>query len=164
MRTSTWTIRRGTSDDACVIAAHRVRMMVEIGSMRADEGAQLEDEAGRWLTDGIARGEYRAWLAVADDGAAVGGAGVQVRPIIPRPAPGGGVLSGMQGLVVNVWVEPEWRRLGIAEALMREVVADAESSGLANLVLHASDAGRALYERLGFVATNEMRLDMRGRA
>jgi hypothetical protein len=28
---------------------------------------------------------------------------------------------------------------------------------VARLVLHASDDGRALYESLGFVATNEMR-------
>jgi hypothetical protein len=33
----------------------------------------------------------------------------------------------------------------------------AASSGLETLVLHASDDGRHLYERLGFVATNEMR-------
>jgi hypothetical protein len=42
-----------------------------------------------------------------------------------------------------------------------EVIADAQATGLASLVLHASDAGRPLYERLGFVATNEMRLDWR---
>jgi hypothetical protein len=40
---------------------------------------------------------------------------------------------------------------------MREVIRWAGKEQLDRLVLHASDAGRPLYERLGFVATNEMR-------
>jgi hypothetical protein len=32
------------------------------------------------------------------------------------------------------------------------------SAGLAVITLHASDAGRPLYERLGFAPTNELRL------
>ncbi len=40
---------------------------------------------------------------------------------------------------------------------MGELLAWAASNGLETLVLHASDAGRHLYERIGFVPTNEMR-------
>lgn len=154
-----WSIRRGTAADARTIASHRVRMMQEISALTDDDAARLEEAAARWFVDGIPRGDYRAWLATADD-VVIAGAGVQLRPLIPRPRPGGGVLSGLQGLIVNVFVEPEWRRRGIAEALMRAVIADARENGLANLVLHASDAGRPLYERLGFATTNEMRLDV----
>jgi ribosomal protein S18 acetylase RimI-like enzyme len=156
-----WSIRRGTVDDARVVALHRVRMMAEIGPLPGPDAARLLEETERWFVDGIPRGDYRAWLAETDDDEVIAGVGVHLRPIIPRPAPRGGVLSGLQGLVVNVWVEPAWRRRGIAEALMHELIADAQSTGLASLVLHASDAGRPLYERLGFLATNEMRLDWR---
>lgn len=155
-----WSIRRGTTADARTIASHRVRMMLEIGHTTADADA-LEAASARWFEEGIPRGDYRAWLAATADETVIAGAGVHLRPIIPRPAPDGSVLTGLQGLVVNVFVEPGWRRRGIAEALMREVVADARATGLANLVLHASDQGRALYARLGFIDTNEMRLDVR---
>ena len=37
------------------------------------------------------------------------------------------------------------------------MLAWARAERLDRLVLHASDAGRPLYERLGFAATNEMR-------
>jgi hypothetical protein len=40
---------------------------------------------------------------------------------------------------------------------MRHVLEWARAQRLDRLVLHASAEGRALYERLGFVATNEMR-------
>ena len=46
---------------------------------------------------------------------------------------------------------------GLAETLMRRVIAWAGEAGVHTLVLHASEAGRPLYERLGFASTNEMR-------
>jgi hypothetical protein len=45
----------------------------------------------------------------------------------------------------------------VAELLMRRVLAWAREQRLDRLVLHASPEGRRLYERLGFIATNEMR-------
>jgi hypothetical protein len=39
------------------------------------------------------------------------------------------------------------------------IVAWGRESGLGSLYLHASDEGRPLYRSLGFVPTNEMRLD-----
>jgi len=86
----------------------------------------------------------------------VAGAGVQIRTIVPRPGPGGAVFVGPQALVLNVHAEPGWRRRGIAEALMRAVLACADAAAMSSVVLHASDAGRGLYERLGFRPTNEM--------
>jgi N-acetylglutamate synthase-like GNAT family acetyltransferase len=61
------------------------------------------------------------------------------------------------GKVSAIVVDEKWRRRGVGEALMRQVLRWAEEERLDRLVLHASDAGRALYERLGFVGTNEMR-------
>jgi ribosomal protein S18 acetylase RimI-like enzyme len=61
-------------------------------------------------------------------------------------------------LIINVYVEPDWRQQGIAERLMRHMIDFARKSGIPSLVLHASEAGRPLYERLGFTPTGEMRL------
>jgi hypothetical protein len=41
---------------------------------------------------------------------------------------------------------------------MDEVLAWTRSKGIETVVLHASDDGRQLYESLGFLPTNEMRL------
>jgi len=59
--------------------------------------------------------------------------------------------------VVNVYTEPEWRGRGIARALMKVLMEWAAGQGADRLVLHASDAGRPLYQSLGFEPTNEMR-------
>ena len=84
---------------------------------------------------------------------------MQLRPILPRPRPASDELElGPEAIVLNVYVEPEWRKRGIADALMRALLQELAARGIRRVVLHASDDGRRLYERLGFVVTNEMRL------
>ena len=60
--------------------------------------------------------------------------------------------------IINVFTEPQWRRHGIAGLLIKGIVAWSKSERLDRLILHASDEGRSLYEKFGFVASNEMRL------
>ena len=52
---------------------------------------------------------------------------------------------------------PDWRGRGITRALMITVMDWASDQGCERVVLHASEAGRALYRALGFEGTNEMR-------
>ena len=66
---------------------------------------------------------------------------------------------GPEAIILNVYVEPAWRRRGVGEALMRSVLTALTDLKVRRIVLHASDNGRRLYERLGFVLTNEMRLE-----
>ena len=63
-----------------------------------------------------------------------------------------------EAIVLSVYVEPEWRRRGVGEALMRALLEALSARGIRRVVLHATDDGRRLYERLGFLPTNEMRL------
>jgi GNAT superfamily N-acetyltransferase len=49
------------------------------------------------------------------------------------------------------------RGMGISRALMKVLMQWATAHGFDRVLLHASDAGRALYPSLGFVPTNEMR-------
>jgi len=63
--------------------------------------------------------------------------------------------------VLNVYTEPAFRNRGLARRLMHAVIDWCRAQGLASVQLHASDAGRPLYESLGFGATNEMRLSLR---
>jgi GNAT superfamily N-acetyltransferase len=59
--------------------------------------------------------------------------------------------------VLNVFTEPEWRRRGAAVLLMERIVEWARAERIVRVVLHASPLGRPVYERAGFVPTNEMR-------
>ncbi len=152
-------IRQATANDAAVIARHRAAMFLEMHDLEASRAADLERRSTRYLEAALASGEYVGWLAsptTARD-RVVAGAGAQVRRTLPHPREPDGTAHGNQAIVLNVYTEPEWRGRGIARTLMQSIIRWAGDAGMHTLVLHASDAGRPLYERMGFRTTNEMR-------
>lgn len=128
--------------------------MGQIPSYAAGEALRAASE--RALSCLMTDGSYKGWLAEASTGAVIGGAGVHIKPQLPRMA-GNKVASDAVPLVVNVYVEPAWRRRGIASALMRKLMQWAVEKGVDRVLLHASAEGRPLYDLLGFTQTNEMR-------
>jgi ribosomal protein S18 acetylase RimI-like enzyme len=81
------------------------------------------------------------------------------RPAFRIREAAGGIELGPEAIILNVYVDPAWRRRGVGEALMRSVLSALAERNISRIVLHASDDGRRLYQRLGFVPTNEMRLE-----
>jgi len=157
-----FTIRLATTADVDIIARHRAEMFSDMGQLPAALYPQLIERTTVFLRDAMPRGEYVGWLACPNGRAEtiVGGAGVQRRRILPHPLTRDGenrVASGSQAIVMNVFTEKAWRRQGLAALLMNHVLDWARAEALDTLVLHASDEGRGLYEKLGFVQTTEMR-------
>jgi len=159
-----FTIRLATPEDVDAIAEHRARMFQEMGEVSPDTFEILRAKSRECLRDLLTRGEYIGWLAVPTQHSEViaGGAGVQLRQVLPHPVScakdGNGIAEGRHATIINVFTEPDWRRQGVAALLLQKIVDWARAERLDRLVLHASEAGRSLYERLGFVGTNEMRL------
>jgi len=153
-------VRNATVADALTLAQHRAGMFRDMGVLPEHLSAALVEASRRYFQDALASGEYVGWLAspAADSDNIIAGAGVQRRSVPPHPGVGGReIVLGVQGVVLNVYTEPTWRRRGLAALLMQHVLNWAEANGVKSLVLHASHDARPLYERLGFVPTNEMR-------
>ena len=157
--TETFRIRRATVHDAHIIAWHRARMFQDMGEVSGHAFETLRAKAQARLEDWLESGDYIGWMASPGDKPEiiVAGAGVQLQPILPRPLSTSAIGEGRQGTIVNVFTEPEWRRRGVAALLLEEIIEWSRKEGLDRLVLHASEEGRALYDRLGFVHGNEMR-------
>ncbi|MGE0355010.1 MAG: GNAT family N-acetyltransferase [Gemmatimonadales bacterium] len=156
---STLRIRLAASADTDVIAAHRAAMFRDMGRMTPAIEPEVLAASAAYLRDALHSGEYVGWFAVADGGAGqpVGGAGVFLRRLIPRPSlDGRTVLAGREGLIVNVYVEPAFRRQGIARLLMETILQWVPQTDVVRLTLHASADGKPLYQALGFIDSNEM--------
>jgi GNAT superfamily N-acetyltransferase len=59
-------------------------------------------------------------------------------------------LNGPVAWVGTIFVDPGWRRGGVGLELTRATIDAADAAGCRTLVLVATDAGRPMYERLGF--------------
>jgi GNAT superfamily N-acetyltransferase len=155
-------IRRATQADAPVLARHRAGMFRDMGELPDELQDTLVQASTAYFARAIPEGSYVAWVAHKPDAPAeiVGGAGLQLRELLPRPHRARTrLMRGPQALILNVFTERRWRRRGVAEALMRELLKWCRENGVESVVLHASQEGRPLYEKLGFTPTNEMRYE-----
>jgi GNAT superfamily N-acetyltransferase len=156
-------VRPATLADRATIAEQRAALFIEMDRMTPRLAGVLTDATVAYLAHAMPSGEYVGWLATlaAEPSRVVAGCGVQVRNVAPFPwrfpTHGEVIAAGRQALIVNVYTEPEFRRLGLARRLLTTVVDWARVHGIDSLILHATPDGRPLYESLGFEASNEMR-------
>lgn len=142
-------IRRADASDAPLLARHRVEMFVDMGSLAAGSeiAAAIRAASERMFAASIPAGEWTAWIAEDAAGALGGGAAI-LRPALPNPlCPAGGTMA----YLLNFYTEPQARRRGVATALLRTCLLWCRERRVVRIGLHASAAGRRVYERLGFV-------------
>lgn len=128
-------------------------MFAEMGY--GDDAAREAMARATWpLVEAALRdGSYQGWL-VEDGGRVVAGGGLTVVSFPPTPFD----PSPQRAWILNMYTEPGYRRRGLAMQILQNIVAWCREQGLKQVFLHASDAGRPLYERVGFKPTTEMRL------
>ena len=88
---------------------------------------------------------------IYDEETVVGTGGVsyfQVMPIYHNP-------MGKKAYIMNMYTNPSYRRQGIAFKTLDLLVADARERGITAISLEATEMGRPLYEKYGFVKMND---------
>jgi GNAT superfamily N-acetyltransferase len=150
-------VRPADACDAGVLAAHRVAMLADMGQLARDTplAAEVGEASHAMIAAALADGSWLAWLAEDGEGVVGGGAAIlRATPPSARAPRGGGAAY-----MLNVYTEPRARRRGVATAIVRTCLETCRARGVVRVNLHASDAGRSVYERLGFTARHsEMEL------
>jgi ribosomal protein S18 acetylase RimI-like enzyme len=146
-------VRHATTEDINTLVAHRRAMFVDMGYRDKRALDSMAAKCHAWLLTRMNRGEYLAWLAIAPDQSIVAGAGLWLMDWPPHM-----IGSGPRGNILNVYTAVEFRRRGLAGELIRAAMQWCRSNGVDVVVLHASPDGRRLYESMGFVGSNEMRI------
>jgi ribosomal protein S18 acetylase RimI-like enzyme len=144
--------RFATSSDASLIAAHRRAMFQAMGKSDPSVLAQMSRHFEPWVKSMIEAQKYVGWI-VEDAGQPAASAGFFLLDWPPHPFD---PESCHRGYLLNFWVEPKFRNRGLARSLVTESLAEARRRRIRVVALHASDAGRPVYEAMGFSKTNEM--------
>lgn len=146
-------VRAGTASELATFAAFWLAMFEEAGVLHErDLAAGWRDRFCTYLAARIAANEGRFFVAVDAD-LIVGTAGAIVADGYPF------VVHGIKrGYIFGVRVAPDYRGRGMATQLTQASIAFLRETGCEKIRLHASPYGRPIYERLGFVPTNEMQL------
>ncbi len=146
------TTRPATADDAAHITHHRRRMFVDAG--RPDNAVldRMAEAHTPWVARMMEEGKYIGWLT-EEDGQIVAGAGLLLLDWPPHPLDPD---STQRGYLLNVYVEPAFRRRKLASNLIELALSEARRRKIRVVSLHSTAEGRPLYSANGFRATNEM--------
>lgn len=150
-------VREATIADLPHIMHHRRAMFTDIGLGDTVSLNQVDEVSKNYFTQAMQQGTYKGWLAEMADHTVIGGGGIVIAswPGVP------GESLAQRAWILNMYTEPKARRRGVAKCLVQAMIAWCRERGLSGVSLHASDAGRPVYESLGFLPTNEMRLELR---
>ena len=147
--------RRATADQIDLLVTTRVEVLR--AANRLDDSADLSEVAAQsrdYYLRALRDNTHTGFLAF-DGEDFVGAGGVsyfRVMPTCHNP-------TGWKAYIMNMYVRPGYRRRGVAMRMLDLLVADARARGIGCISLEATDAGRPLYEKYGFVPmTHEMEL------
>jgi ribosomal protein S18 acetylase RimI-like enzyme len=146
-------IRMANAEDAALIAAHRRAMFADMQAADEEILTTVESASIPWTERMIREGRYLGWIT-SDGELPVASAGMFLMDWPPHPLDSEGTV---RGYLLNVFVEAAYRKRGLARELVLTCLEEAKRRGIRVVTLHASDAGKPLYEALGFAVTNEMR-------
>ncbi len=149
-------IRPATPNDLPEILRHRLGMYEAMGYTDASALSSMLSTSKSYLAAALQNGSFRGWMALVEE-RVIGGGAILINPWPSHPYD----LECRRATILNVYVDPGFRRQGIARQLMRTMIDWCRKEGLAAVYLHASNDGRPLYESLGFEPTTEMRLKLR---
>lgn len=144
-------IRKVTPEDLELICRHREEMFRDAGTPEAVL-VEMTEHFRSWLAPRLQDGTYFGYV-ISSDGRPVAGVGLMMIDWPPHPSH---PTQDQRGYVLNVYVEPEHRRNGLAKRLMGLAEEEFDRRGVEFAILHATEKGKPLYRQLGWDATSEM--------
>lgn len=151
------TYKRASLEDLALLTETRIQVLRAANQLSDDvDMNKVEKEICHYYQRALLDGSHIAYL-VFDGNRFIGAGGVsffQVMPTYHNP-------SGRKAYIMNMYTNPAYRRRGIAMKTLDMLIKDTKDKGITAISLEATDMGRPLYEKYGFIKmNNEMELPM----
>ena len=147
--------KRATIDDIDELVRTRIIVLRAANKLPDDaDMSTVEQESYVYYKQALEADEHIAYL-VYDNGKFIGAGAVSFYQVMPTYHNS----TGKKAYIMNMYTAPEYRKQGIAFHTLDLLVKEAKEQGVLQIALEATDMGRLLYERYGFVnMENEMEL------
>lgn len=149
-------VREAATRDIPAMASHHRRMFAEIWQQKGESlephrAAALEEAYAAKLAADLATGTCRAWV-VEDRGEVVAGGAISIASQVPTPAD----LSPKVAYLHSVFTERAYRGRKCGQGIVERIIEFCRAQGIRRIMLNASEAGRPIYEKLGFRPVDDM--------
>ena len=147
--------KKATIKDIEILTKSRVQVLIAANKLPENTNMEnVKEKSYEYYREALKDGSHTAYL-VFDGGILVGTGGVSYYRVMPTYHNQG----GRKAYIMNMYTKPEYRRKGIAKKTLDLLVKEAKSRGIQDILLEATDMGRLLYKKYGFVKMdNEMEL------
>ena len=143
--------KKATIEDIDLLTTTRIEVLRAANNLPDDtDMSGVEKQTYDYYKNALCNGTHIAYL-IFDEDRFVGAGGVsffQVMPTYHNPC-------GKKAYIMNMYTKPEYRRKGIAYKTLDLLIQDTKNAGIAAISLEATEMGRPLYERYGFVKMND---------
>ena len=145
------TYKKATIDDLDILTDTRITVLRAANKLSDDVDMSIvKEESYRYYQDALTNDTHIAYL-VFDDDEFVGAGGIsffKVMPTFHNP-------TGQKAYIMNMYTKPEYRRNALAYKTLDLLIGEAKRKGISAISLEATDMGRPLYEKYGFVKMND---------
>ena len=143
--------RRATIEDLDELVRTRIEVLRAANKLDDNtDMSEVERQSKDYYEKALADGSHTAYL-VYDGDRFVGAGGVSYFRVMPTYHN----ESGEKAYIMNMYTAPDYRRKGIAFKTLDLLVQDAKERNVKAISLEATDMGRPLYEKYGFIRMND---------
>ena len=145
--TKNYEYKKATIADIDELVRTRIIVLRAANKLSNDVDMSLvEKESYEYYKSALETGEHIAYL-VYDNEILIGAGGVSFYKVMPtyhNP-------TGKKAYIMNMYTASEYQRQGIAFHTLDLLVKDVRKQGISQITLEATEMGRPLYEKYGFV-------------
>ncbi len=149
-------IQYATLKDAELLVEHRLSMWRDIYPERITPAAGTEGRTLEWIREKLSSGKLIGLIAKTEEGKVAGSGCIWIREQPPLP------FSQFLEVpyLMSLYTENAFRRRGAARLIVETAITWCKAHGYDRVNLDASEAGKSLYETLGFKPGYSMRLEL----
>jgi len=152
-------VHSATIRNVPILVDHHRKMFEEIWSARgleidSNQFQAMDKSHSKKMCEELLNGTCKAWMILQGNEIVASGA-ITINSMTPIPRD----PSPKVAYLHSVFTEPEYRKRGFGKRITMTAIEYCKSQGIKRLTLNASDAGRPIYEKIGFLANgNSMTL------
>jgi GNAT superfamily N-acetyltransferase len=149
-------LREASERDIPQLSVHHRKMFQEIWEKRGQHidssaGNAIEQAYSLKLEEELRGGSCRSWV-IEKGGQVVASGAITMVSLVPTPND----LSPRVAYLHSMYTEPELRGKNLASRIVRTALAYCKANGVRRVILNASEAGKPIYEKIGFSSSPDM--------
>ena len=146
-------LQEATIDDIHILATHHRRMFGEIWeqkglAMEKTISQELESAYSDKITEQLPAGICKAWVIKSDNTIIASGA-ITIVSLVPIPPDMNHRIAHLH----SMYTEKAYRNKKCAQQIVDSALRYCRQNRINRVTLNASDAGRPIYEKIGFVSS-----------